>query len=84
MGFVTGDRKKGDEQQPGGGSGLTMDLEMRACPACRREVHAWQDNCPDCGVQAVDRTSLASGMPAIPAHLLEDEPDAAEDADLDE
>jgi hypothetical protein len=69
MGYVTNDPKKGDEQQPGG-SGLMMDLGLTACPQCRREVPAWQEDCPDCGVPAVARASLQSIMPVIPAHLL--------------
>lgn len=72
MGFVTNDKKTGDEQQPGG-SGLSMDLDLRACPECRREVPEWQDTCPDCGVQAVARTSIGAVMPDIPAHLLLDD-----------
>ena len=78
MGYVTNDPKKADDQQPGG-SGLMMDLGLMACPRCRREIPAWQDECPDCRVPAVARTALASVMPEIPAHLLGEE-DEAEDA----
>lgn len=77
MGFVTNDPKKGDEQQPGG-SGLVVDLGLRACPQCRREVPEWEDNCPECGVPAVAKTELRSAMPDIPAHLLGDEADEEE------
>ncbi len=72
MGYVTNDPKKADEQQPGG-SGLVMDLGLMACPQCRREVPAWQQECSDCGVQAAPRSSLGSVLPDIPAHLLADE-----------
>ncbi|HUG86556.1 MAG TPA: hypothetical protein VMM13_18455 [Euzebya sp.] len=78
MGYVTNDPKKGDEQQPGG-SGLVLDLGLMACPQCRREVPSWQDECPDCGVRAVARTSLTSVMPDIPAHLLADDDGADPD-----
>ena len=83
MGFVTNDKKSGDEQQPGGGLGLSMDLDLRACPECRREVLQWQDSCPDCGVQAVARTSLATVMPDIPAHLLVDDDEDTDATDTD-
>lgn len=83
MGYVTNDPKKADEQQPGG-HGLYMDLGLMACPVCRREVPAWQDECPDCGVQAVARTALASAMPDVPAHLLTDDGDGPADRGADE
>lgn len=79
MGFVTNDKKSGDEQQPGG-SGIVEDLGLRACPQCRREVPEWEQECRDCGVPAVPRTQLTSVMPEIPAHLLADEPDADDEA----
>jgi hypothetical protein len=75
MGYVTNDPKKADDQQPGG-AGLVVDLDLRACPSCRREVPTWQDTCSDCGVQAVARTSLQSQVPDIPAHLLVDDDEA--------
>ncbi|WP_370327295.1 hypothetical protein [Euzebya sp.] len=77
MGFVTNDPKKADEKTPGG-HGLVVDLQLRVCPECRREVPEWQDECPRCGVAAVPQASLPPTMPDIPAHLLVDED--AEDA----
>ncbi|CAN5348368.1 hypothetical protein BH23ACT9_BH23ACT9_21650 [soil metagenome] len=74
MGYVTNDPKKSDEQQPGG-SGLVINLGLMACPQCRREVPGWLDECAECEVQAVPRTSLGTVMPAIPAHLLADDQD---------
>lgn len=79
MGYVTNDPKKGDEQRPGG-DGLVMDLGLLACPECRREVPDWLQECGDCGVPAVPRTSLASVMPDIPAHLLAKEDEDGDDA----
>jgi hypothetical protein len=75
MAYVTNDKRKGDEL-PGGGSGLELDLELRACPVCRRELHPWQLTCPDDGAAAVARAGLGSTMPPPPAHLLADEGDA--------
>lgn len=64
------------EEEPGGGSGLGMDLELRACPQCRRELHPWESTCPVDGSPAVPRTSLRTEhLPPPPAHLLADEDD---------
>ena len=86
MGFVTNDPKKADEQLPGA-TGLIVDLGLMSCPQCRREVPEWRDDCPDCGVRAVPRSSLASAVPDVPAHLLmdddEDDADTGEEADND-
>jgi predicted amidophosphoribosyltransferase len=56
------------EVQPG----LSLDLEERACPACRRFLHPWQETCPDDGTPAVARSELQTMAPP-PAHLLDDE-----------
>lgn len=56
-------------------------LDERVCPTCRRDLRAWQDDCPDCRAPAVLRMSLPGVMPAVPAHLrdaVDQEP--AEDA----
>jgi hypothetical protein len=67
------------EQQPGGGdAGLAMDLDLRACPSCRRELHPWEAVCPVDGAAAVARTALTStALPRPPAHLLDDDADDA-------
>ena len=78
MGYVTKDKKDGDEQRPGG-AGIVEDLGLRACPQCRREVPDWEDECRDCGVAAVPRAQLTSVLPDIPAHLLADDPEADEE-----
>lgn len=78
MGYVTNDKKSGDEQRPGG-SGLVVDLGLMACPQCRREVPDWLQECGTCGVTAVPRSSLGSVMPDVPAHLLADDEDEGED-----
>jgi hypothetical protein len=78
VGYVTNDPKRGDEQQPGG-HGLVVDLDLRACPRCRRELPSWAARCDDCGEAAVARTALPPATPDVPAHLLAD--DEAGDAD---
>ncbi|CAN5787886.1 hypothetical protein BH24ACT15_BH24ACT15_11320 [soil metagenome] len=79
MGIVANDPKKSDEQQPGG-FGLMMDLNVRSCPQCRREVPDWVEECPDCGVPPVPRMSLQSALPDIPAHLLDEDASEGPDA----
>lgn len=72
MGMFAKDPKK--EEQPGVGSGLRVDLEVKACPRCRRELHPWEPVCPDDGAEAVDRSALPRrDLPPPPAHLLDDE-----------
>jgi hypothetical protein len=63
------------EDQPGDGGGLDIDLDLRACPACRRELHPWEQVCPDDGSTAVARASLPPRDAPPPAHLLADEDD---------
>lgn len=70
MGFI--DRKK-NEEQPGGGSGLELDLELRACSTCRRDLYPWEAVCPADGGEAVLRTMLSAPLPPPPAHLLTDD-----------
>lgn len=71
MGIFARDPKK--EEQPGGGSGLEVDLDLRVCPTCRRELHPWEGTCPDDGSTAVDRTTVSRGdLPPPPPHLLDE------------
>lgn len=58
------------EEEEGEATGLSLDLEERACPSCRRFLHPWQDACPEDGAPAVPRTALPTARP--PAHLLAD------------
>lgn len=66
------ERRRPEEEQEGEATGLTLDLDERACPVCRRFLHPWQDTCPDDGAAAVARADLP-GMQPPPAHLLDDE-----------
>lgn len=79
MGFVTPDPGGGDEAEPDGGDSLDLDLELRACPVCRRELLPWQESCPDHDAEAVPRTELPpSDGPPVPDHL---QPDPDPDGD---
>ncbi|MEX0658125.1 MAG: hypothetical protein WD080_03235 [Egibacteraceae bacterium] len=74
MGIFAQDPKRQQEQQPGGESGLHMDLDERLCPTCRRVLHPWESTCPDDDAAGVDRSSLTrADLPPPPAHLLDDE-----------
>lgn len=75
MGVFAQDPRKQQEQQPGGSSGLHLDLDERACPRCRRALHPWEATCPDDGEAGVERSSLTRvDLAPPPAHLL-GEPD---------
>ena len=77
MGVFAQNPKKQD-QEPGGSSGLQMDLDERACPECRRVLHPWETACPDDGAAGVERSSLPrTDLPPPPAHLLDPEDPAA-------
>ncbi|CAN5304193.1 hypothetical protein BH20ACT8_BH20ACT8_13860 [soil metagenome] len=69
--FARGPRR---EEEPGGGSGLELELDLLACPTCRRELHPWETTCPDDGAAAVPRAALTrEDLPPPPAHLLNED-----------
>lgn len=74
-----------DEEDVEAGRGLDLDLELRACPACRRELLPWQEVCPEDGAEPVPRTQLPpDDGPPVPDHLREDGSDGGSGADRDE
>jgi hypothetical protein len=78
MGFL--DPKQQDDQGELPGSGLHLDLEVRRCPQCRREVPPWQEACPDCGVGTLpgrDLPPVTDGLPDL-SHLAADDPSTDE------
>lgn len=76
MGFLD-PKKEQDEDDALPGSGVHLDLDVKMCPACRREVLPWQTTCPDCGTATVAPTE----MPPRPFPLphLDDASDAGDD-----
>jgi hypothetical protein len=71
MGIV--ERKRNEEPGPAG-SGLELDLDLRRCPVCRRDLHPWEQTCPVDGAEAVARRLLSStDLPPPPADLLLDD-----------
>ena len=67
--------------------GLQLDLELRACVRCRRELLPWQTVCPDDGSEAVPKSDLPAAtdpLLARHAHLLAEFADEdAADGDAD-
>ncbi len=62
---------------------LHLDLDVRACAICRRELLPWQETCPDDGGAAVRREDLPP--PADPlAETLGEHLDDRADDDADE
>jgi hypothetical protein len=80
MGFV---QKKEDDGGGalGGGAGLEVDLDLKACETCRRELLPWQDTCPDDGGRALPKTALAPDADPLLARLLDEPDDEAPAAD---
>ncbi|MEX1178436.1 MAG: hypothetical protein WEB09_08230 [Nitriliruptor sp.] len=78
MGFI--DPKKGDEDDGGGlgATGLHVDLDLKRCPTCRRELTPWEERCPDCGEAGVAASQIAPDTFALPGLLAEDD-DGSED-----
>lgn len=60
--------------------GLTLDLDVRVCRTCRRELLPWQEQCPDDGGAAVRREELPpSPDPLLDRFLREGEDDVDPD-----
>lgn len=49
-----------DGEERSGQPGLELDLEVRYCEHCRRELRPWLDRCPDDGGRAVRAAELPS------------------------
>lgn len=72
MGLIR-ERDQGDEEEPGGSSPW-VDLGLRVCPACRRELMGWEERCPVDGAEGVAKAGASvEGMPPVPSHLLDDD-----------
>jgi len=70
MGLFTRREREGAGEL-GVGSGVSVDLEEKACPACRQDLPPWQATCPACGADTVVRAALPP-LSRPPAHLLAD------------
>lgn len=71
MGFLDPKRQTDEDDALPGASGLHLDLDLKRCPACRREVAPWQERCPDCGEEAVGASEVPGTSFALPSALTE-------------
>lgn len=69
------ERKRPSEDEPGGGSGLHVDLDDRVCGSCRRELPSWVQRCPDCGGAPVLVTELPPADDPLLRRFLDDTDD---------
>lgn len=83
MGFIDPKRDQDDDQDLPGAGGLHLDLDLKRCPSCRREVAPWQSTCPDCGDEVVDATAVpAADFPLAALALdVDDDPDDGDGPD---
>lgn len=72
MGILSrgGEEKDGEERS--GQPGLDLDLEVRYCETCRRELRPWLDTCPDDGGRALRAAELPSREQDLGAGLRDD------------
>ena len=75
MGFLDPKRDDDEDDALPGASGLHLDLDLKRCPACRRELPPWQERCEDCGEVGVAAASVPAATFALPdlSHLDEDD-----------
>ncbi len=78
MGFLDPSKLQEDDALPGG-SGLHLDLDTKACPACHREALPWQTECEDCGVPTVVRADVPVPEFELPNLAPDDIEDDTED-----
>jgi len=78
--------RKQDDDDELPGSGVSVDLDTKVCPSCRREAMPWEDACPECGSATVapdevpaSEIPLPPGLAALAAEERADG-DPAEDA----
>jgi hypothetical protein len=72
-------KKKQEDEELAGASGLRLDLDVRICPECRRESLPWQDTCQDCGVGTVAPTDVPAASFTLPHLTLDDEEEGEEE-----
>jgi hypothetical protein len=80
MAFLDPKKQQEDDELPGS-SGLRLDLDLRICPACRRESLPWQEECPTCGVPTVAPGDVPAQRFVLPAFDDEDDEDDEGPAD---
>jgi rRNA maturation protein Nop10 len=82
VGFIDPKKEDGGGGALPGASGLYLDLDLKRCPACRRELTPWQDRCPDCGEVGVAAGAVAPDRFPLPGlAALEDETEDGTEGD---
>lgn len=69
------ERKRLEDEEPGGSRGPTVDLDTRVCAACRREYPAWISTCPEDGTRTVRAAELPPADDPLLARFLDDDSD---------
>jgi hypothetical protein len=82
VGFLTPNQKGDEDESLPGATGLHLDLDLKRCPSCRRELTPWQERCGDCGDVGVAASAVPPDRFALPdlSHLEDDEEPDADDA----
>jgi hypothetical protein len=80
MGFLN-PKKQEDEQLPG--SGVSIDLDTKICPNCRREALPWEERCAECDEVPVPPDQVPATEMLLPPGLAklaeENDEDGADD-----
>jgi hypothetical protein len=69
VGFLDPKQRNDEDEALPGATGLHLDLDLKRCPSCRREVDPWRTECPDCGVVPVASTELPGADFPLPPGL---------------
>lgn len=75
-------KQEDDDQLPG--SGVSVDLDTKVCPSCRREALPWEDTCPGCGVATVAPEDVPASEVSLPPGLAALAAEERADADSDQ
>lgn len=75
MGFLDPKSRDDEDEALPGASGLHLDLDLKRCPVCRRELTPWQERCEDCGELGVAASAVPATSFPLPdlSHLDEDD-----------
>jgi rRNA maturation protein Nop10 len=81
VGFVDPRKDREEDQGLPGAAGLHLDLDLKRCPSCRRELTPWQERCPDCGEVGVAAGEVQPDRFVLPglAELDDDAPDGSDE-----
>jgi hypothetical protein len=74
VGFLDPKQRDDEDEALPGATGLHLDLDLRRCPSCRRELTPWQERCDDCGEVGVAASEVPAASFALDlSHLDADE-----------